>query len=305
MSQLKITRFICSLFPPSVSQQLRELLLSIKKAEKMAIPFRRRAFTGGFLSGNTSDFHAYKFYVHGYFDWRNVVLIKKILKHNKGDIVEVGANIGTETVSFADINKTANVHAFEPLPSNFQSLTKMKDENQYHNLYLYDVLVSDAPGVTSFKVPDANKSGSGHIAAHSDEHTQDFQVVTLDDHLKDMVACAAIAIDVEGFEYQVIQGGKNLIEKHRPIMIIEVNSRYLKERANISVPFLYERLSEMGYEMFYIEKLGLDSVHVEDFQVKTNKNWICIPKESLSIQKKLSSTIFWNAFNPFLKFNIF
>jgi len=42
-------------------------------------------------------------------------LVKKTLEIKKGDIVEVGANIGTETVSLAKLNKLDNVYAFEPL----------------------------------------------------------------------------------------------------------------------------------------------------------------------------------------------
>ena len=305
MTKLKITRFICSLFPPAISQKIRDALLSIKTAEKLATPFQRSAFTGGKFTGNTNDFHAYKFYVHGYFDWRNVVLCRKILSFKPGDIIEVGANIGTETVSFADINKTAQVHAFEPLRDNFESLVKLKLDNDYQNLQLYDVLVSNETGTASFKIPGVNKSGSGHITSSSDDKTEDFELVTLDHQLAHIKSCSSLVIDVEGFEYQVIKGGESIIDKYRPYMIIEVNAKYLKERANITVSFLHDELSKMGYEMFYIEKLGLSRVQVDDFLVKTNKNWICIPKESLTVKSKLSRTIFWNAFNPFMKFNIF
>ena len=127
-------RLICSLFPPILAQQLRSKLIAIRTAEKWALPFKRRSFTGSYLSGNTSDFHAFKFLIHGYFDWRNVVLARKIAKLKPGDIIEVGANIGTETIGFADINPSGTVYAFEPLLDNFKSLETIKTENNFSNL---------------------------------------------------------------------------------------------------------------------------------------------------------------------------
>lgn len=70
--------------------------------------FIKRSFTGSKFYGSTRDFHAFKFSVHGYFDWRNIIIAKSVLKFKEGAIIEVGANIGTETISFSDIAKKYN-----------------------------------------------------------------------------------------------------------------------------------------------------------------------------------------------------
>jgi FkbM family methyltransferase len=304
MNKIKWVKFICSFFPPIIAQQVREALISIPKAERMAIPFIRKAFTGSYLTGNTSDFHAFKFLIHGYFDWRNVVLAKTILKFKKGDIIEVGANIGTETISLADINPKAQVHAFEPLPINFASLVKLKEQNMLHQLELYDVLVSNKKGEAHFKIPKQNSSGSGHISSEDHTTTQKFDVVTLDEQLAEMNSCAMIIADVEGFEPQVLEGAEKIISTSKPFLILEVNARFLKERANISIDTFYENLSEMEYTSYYINRMGISKVDSSDFQLKSNKNWICIPNEHLNKRSKLSRAIGLNAFNPLLRFKI-
>ena len=304
MSKLNRIKFLCSLFPPLVAQQVRERLISIPAAEKMAVDFKRRAFTGSYLFGNTSDFHAFKFFIHGYFDWRNIVLAHSILKIKKGDIIEVGANIGTETISLADISSKNKVHAFEPLPVNFSSLKDIRDKNELKHLHLYNVLVSDKKGEAYFKVPPPNSSGSGHIADSSHPETTKFDVVTLDEELKAISSCAAIIADVEGYEPQVLAGAQQLIKRTKPFLILEVNARFLKERANTSVEAFYQDISQMGYTPFYIGRLGISQVDPTDFKTRTNKNWLCIPNEHIKHRSRLSRTIFWNAFNPFMRFKI-
>lgn len=110
---------------------------------------------------------------------------------------------------------------------------------------------------------------------------------------------------MEGFEINVIRGGKNIIKKHRPFLILEVNPKFLEKRANISVSFLYWKLKELRYECCSIEKMGLRKIEIENFKPRSNKNWVCIPFEHHKYKKRLSRAIFNNAINPFIDLKIF
>ncbi|MBX2828656.1 MAG: FkbM family methyltransferase [Flavobacteriaceae bacterium] len=305
MNSLSWVRFICSFFPPIVAQSVRDRLMPVAKGEKLAVEFRRRAFTGSYFLGNTSDFHAFKFLIHGYFDWRNVVLAKKINKMKTGDLVEVGANIGTETIGLADLDTDTTVHAFEPLPSNFESLRRIKEYNQLDNLKLYNTLVSNEKGEAYFKVPSKNSSGSGHILDQGNDEATRFQVLTLDETLSNTQSVAAIIADVEGYEPHVLAGATQVIQKHKPFLILEVNQRFLKERAQTTVADFHHHLEQMGYDCFYIERLGLRPVNAPNFEVKSNKNWLCIPEEYSEKNNRLSRAIRNNAFNPLLRYIVF
>ncbi len=302
-SRLKTIRNICKFLPPILAQKVRERLMSNREAEKLAMDFKRKSFTGGFLFGNTKDFHAFKFFVHGYFDWRNIVLANYILKIKNGDFIEVGANIGTETVSLAEINTNNKVHAFEPVSENVKVLNIIKEENNFENLLIYDVLVSDRSGTERFKIPPKNDSGTGHITKETGESIKEFQVVSLDVKLRDMKLCSALFIDVEGFEYHVIRGAREIIKKHRPFLILEVNKKYLQQRANVSISVLQKEICQMDYKTFYIGRMGLKEANVDSF-VKSNKNWICIPVEELNVKRRLARKIFLNSLNPLISYRI-
>src|SRR5690606_19085605 len=117
--------------PPIGSQKVRNLIIKISEGESLNLDFKTKSFTGSYFYGNTSDFHAFKFSVHGYFDWRNIIISNEVLKKYKGHIVEVGANIGTETISFSDVARKfgMKVFAYEPLPINYTILLRNKMEN--------------------------------------------------------------------------------------------------------------------------------------------------------------------------------
>ncbi|MDC8006307.1 FkbM family methyltransferase [Aureisphaera galaxeae] len=302
MNRIYWVRFICAFFPPIMTQTIRDRLMSVREAEKMALPFRRRAFTGSYFQGNTSDFHAFKFLIHGYFDWRNVVLAKKIIRFKKGDLVEVGANIGTETIGLADLDPNRAVYAFEPLPSNFESLQQIKEHNGLGNLRLFNTLVSKERGEAFFKIPAQNSSGSGHITSDTNKETQRFEVVTLDDTLEDAKDVAAVIADVEGYEPQVLAGAETILKKYNPFLILEVNERFLRERGQTSVEEFYTYLEDRGYHCYYIERMGLKKVNAPHFETKTNKNWLCIPTEFHKKKSKLSRAIRHNALNPFIRY---
>lgn len=54
-----------------------------------------------------------------------------------------------------------------------------------------------------------------------------------------------IKIDVEGAEYDVLQGGLRTLKKHKPILVIEVHSKLLEERCS-------EFLNDLGYSYYTV-----------------------------------------------------
>ena len=304
MDLLNLTKNICHFLPPIVSQRIREFILSKNKLSIEPINFRKRAFTGGYFEGNTEDFHALRFLIHGYYDWKNVVLVKKFLEIKSGDIIEVGANIGTETVSLAKLNSENKVHAFEPVDKNFNQLKNLKKINNFQNLNLYNLLLSDKSGSTYFQLPKTMNSGTGYISKDNNDNTVALRAEKLDEKLSDIKSCSVILMDVEGFEYNILKGSKITIEKYRPFIILEANSFFLRERANVSISMLYAFLITRNYKIFFIDGVSLKEVNIQNPKTTGGKNWICIPEEEMSCLSEIYRTILFNYFNPFISYKI-
>ncbi|OBQ55380.1 FkbM family methyltransferase [Tamlana sp. s12] len=305
-TRYSLAKIICRLLPPIFSQKIRDILISIEEGENLGVEFKTKSFTGSFFYGNTSDFHAFKYSVHSYFDWRNIIISNEVLKLYPGDIIEVGANIGTETISFADIAKKCNkqVYAYEPLPVNFKTLEKNKNKNQLQNLEIFEILVSDEPGKGKLKIPNKKNSGSGYIEKNTKEGTLECKVITLDQFLSDKII-SFLCIDVEGFEFQVISGGAKLIRDHRPIIVTEVNQNYLRNRGRVDLEVFYQYFRNLDYNCYYVTKTGIKQVDISMFKNRNNKNWVCIPKEKENLNFKIKKSLFFNAFNPFFCINHF
>src|SRR5690554_5296049 len=300
----KVAKFICRFLPPILAQSARNAIISIEEGEQLNLNFNKKSITGSMFSGNTSDFHAFKFSIHGYFDWRNVIIANEVLKYKDGgDLVEVGANIGTETVSFCDIGKKykSQIFAFEPLASNLKIIAQNKEKNKLNNLVLYNSLVSNKSGKAYFNVPKGNNSGSGFITEIEDKNnTEEFDVITLDEKIE---GCniSLICIDVEGFEYQVLLGGEALIKKNKPVLILEVNKRYLAKRGQVKFKAFCDYLTDLGYLCYSIDKLGITLVDFNNHKAQANKNWVCVVEQDSSLIKRLNKRLISCAFNPFMQ----
>lgn len=301
----RTAKIICRFLPPILSQFVRNSIISIEEGALLNLDFKRKSFTGSFLSGNTSDFHAFKFSVHGFFDWRNILIADEVLKYRRGgDLIEVGANIGTETLSFCDVAEKykSQVYAFEPLSSNMKVIIQNKIGNNLDNLLLFDCLVSNKSGKSYFNVPMGNNSGSGFISNSNDNNTQEFEVITLDEKIVDK-NISLICIDVEGLEYQVIQGSESIITKNKPILILEVNKRYLEKRGQIKFNTFCNYITDLGYVCYSIDKVGISKVDFNNHKAQGNKNWVCVEKHDIALIKRLNNRLIFNAFNPFMQIN--
>ena len=169
----------------------------------------------------------------------------------KGDtVVDVGANIGLFTLFFSKlVGTTGRVIAFEPDPENFDVLKKNIELNEITNVTLIQKGVSNKN--ESVKLYKSSVSG-GHSLIKNEwakEYTN-IQTVTLDDYFRGK-EIDMIKIDTEGFELEVIEGGKKLLEDNKNMKIISEFGGYYYKRNNSKV--LYPKiLHEMGFKLFGI-----------------------------------------------------
>ena len=141
-------------------------------------------------------------------------------------VVEVGANLGSHTIMLARACSPGLLYAFEPQQRVFQLLCANVVQNQLTNVRLFPEAVGESEGWARIPILDYAAAGNfGGVAVTSlpgneGERTADAtRVITLD--ALNLGRCDVLKIDVEGWEVQVLRGGRDLIRRSRPVIYLE------------------------------------------------------------------------------------
>lgn len=182
-------------------------------------------------------------------DYWDIYHIKKLLK--PGDVIfDVGANFGYYSIVLsASLNKQCEVHAFEPNQPTYDRLLRNIELNELTEIIVTHRLgLSDVAG-TGHIIERADNSGAATIEITQEGGNAD--LITLDDFCRDrkIARMDFMKIDIEGFEERMLLGGRDIIKKLKPVMLIELNPPTLA-RANSSVERVSDLLHQFGYELF-------------------------------------------------------
>jgi len=156
-------------------------------------------------------------------------ILEKLLSHLEPGINcwDIGASIGAYSCILSMKNKpSGNVYAFEPEHLSRQKLNANLQLNGISNVQIYDVALGSEEKQLNLVLAHDASAGTHRLDQGGSISTGESQVVhvtTIDkliqrDHLE---IPGVIKIDVEGFEEQVLIGGKNTISDQacRAIMI--------------------------------------------------------------------------------------
>lgn len=158
-------------------------------------------------------------------------VIEQALAAREGIFVDVGANVGATSIPIAITNREQRIVSFEPHPLNCKRLRENRDMNKLSHVLVEEKAVSSSQGKISFyaQLGSKNMGLSSLQLNHDIENHEKIEVdvVTLDDYFKDReLPCSAIKIDVQGFEWQVLQGAKEIIQQDRPYVFFEHEDEY-------------------------------------------------------------------------------
>lgn len=201
---------------------------------------------------------------HGFYDEG---LTNYILKNIKKEYVcvDVGSNIGW--ISCLLGVKAKKVYSFECNPIVFNRLVcNVYLNNLSDKVVCYSNGVGDYTGEQNFV--SYKHSGHGHLGStvrYADSFTGVFKVdvLRLDDCLEDIKSLDFLKVDVEGFEFDVIKGAKNLIKKYCPVIVFEYND----------CKCCLDLLGDFGYTFFLLGNSG-DLIDV-DGELKGCYNIVC------------------------------
>jgi len=155
-------------------------------------------------------------------------LFLKLLK-NPASLIDIGANIGIMTVHMSQKFPKATIHAFEPMPDNLATLKRIIIRYKLNNVILHEIALGKEPGKVKMVLPQQGKTkmqGLSHVVHDSIQEWNEGEQIevecsTLDREFPEMIV-QGIKLDVENFEYFVLLGGKQLIERSQPVIYTEL-----------------------------------------------------------------------------------
>jgi len=174
--------------------------------------------------------------------------IKRVLK-NPSVIIDAGANIGSVSLDLNFWFPDADIYAFEPVKETFDILTKnTAAKNKIHPVYKglgtknekINIFLSWENTINSLKITEVNQGIMGSEEVHIirlDEFLQQERLTTID----------ILKIDVEGFEFEVLEGCGTLINDNIKCIYLEVG--YTREPTKVYFSDVEIFMENNGFEL--------------------------------------------------------
>jgi FkbM family methyltransferase len=148
------------------------------------------------------------------------------INDNSYNIIDIGAQSGLYTL-YAKFLPSCNFYAFEPFPETFKILNDNIKLNNIQNVKTYNVALSNIEGSA---ILNTSISHNGlHTLGNNPLRFNDVKPITVKTTTLDKIfydnniPVNYIKIDTEGYEYYILNGGINTINKYKPIIQIEWN----------------------------------------------------------------------------------
>ena len=196
---------------------------------------------GFIFSDNTPATSLLEIFVQGIYDVASFT-------PEKGQVViDVGANYGDSAIWWSK-KFGAKVIAFEPLPDVYSILEENIKLNSA-DVVAHNLALSDGSIIKGSRPVDGTMLVAGGDIELKSARLDDFNLERAD----------ILKIDVEGFEYSVLNGSRETIRRLKPRIILETHSKELRKKC-------HEFLTSMGYKIqvegrtFNVKTKGMDRV---------------------------------------------
>lgn len=188
---------------------------------------------------------------------------------------DIGANIGTSSMAMSLHNEGATVYAFEPVSGTREILNRNLDYNSIDNVVVQPFGLGAENSTSKILVTPGMLANahqiSGEIPKSDAWFTEDIDIRRLDDWRTETGAPRPdfIKIDVEGFEVDVIAGGRDTFFEN-PDLVVIIEFAIKPQRAaaegvfprNLKDRHLFDILTSHFAHIFLIERTGrLTTVH--------------------------------------------
>jgi len=177
-----------------------------------------------------------------------------LLKNRTGPVtvLDIGAQTGTFTL-LSKFLPGSKWYAFEPIKEAADILQLNLRLNNIKNVEVYPYAISNRSGRDILKLPEYSQLGLATLGRKPLRFNQftcrEIECLELDIFIseKNISKVDFIKIDTEGWEFFVLQGGKKMLTRDRPVILMEFNPVNMRQ-CGIYRRQIVELLNDLNYE---------------------------------------------------------
>lgn len=182
--------------------------------------------------------------------FREETFLRFLKDHNivtkESVVLDVGSYIGNHVIYFSKIIGVKKVIAFEPTALSFNILQKNIKNNNIKNVESNNIAVLSKSGFAKCNIRSEKNPAKNQWCESNDTLIKS---ISLSEFIKEKVDF--IKIDVEGNELEVLEGGKELIKKYLPYLMVEVMKNNLDDFELFMKDLNY---TQIGKEVFTLNR---------------------------------------------------
>jgi FkbM family methyltransferase len=169
-----------------------------------------------------------------------------------GTFIDAGANIGVMSLAAAKtVGTQGRVLSFEPHPETRTILEKNIALNGFSQIEIQPLGLGSGRSTGTLFSEEKNRGGASLIDyEENDEHGAEIQIASLDSLVEglNLDKLDLIKIDIEGWEFEMLKGAKETLNKLRPALIVEIDLHRKLEGGTVAE--MVDFLVELGYEVY-------------------------------------------------------
>jgi len=199
------------------SNLIRKLIKKLIGSEKVILKFNSFKIYAGVKTALEIDV------VFNNYNEMRILKIIEIFALKGYDFIDAGANIGLHSLTAAQSNRTIEIYSFEPEPENYNDFIKNINLNGFYNIRPFKLGLGNKNENKYLNINEEWNKGKHSLKINFAGTQKSIKIPllklnTFEDTIKN--DSLVIKIDVEGYEYEVIEGARSIIDKTSNIVLI-------------------------------------------------------------------------------------
>jgi FkbM family methyltransferase len=214
-------------------------------------------------------------------DYQDIYFLKNLVR--PGDYcIDIGAHLGYFTIELSRITgNNGHVYAIEPMSKFYNTLRGIVEKKSLKNITLYPYAMGGESAFVEMGIPKVNnikKFAYARVISSSTflEYVESEQVKNAygDELFSNLPRVDFIKCDVEGLELAVLQSFREIIRRHRPVILCELGDPQDRKR-------LLDLLSPFSYRLYYLENKKLKALETISELRPVSHNHYFIPESRM------------------------